>query len=59
MVKIRHSLHPKYLDVVISHHEYIVESQSEICKHPGYEDYECRKNDLSIYKMKVTKDLLP
>lgn len=26
MVEIRHSLHPKYLDAVISRHEYIVES---------------------------------
>lgn len=44
-------LHFQYLDAGISRHDYIVKLQDEIRKHSGYEDYEYRKNDPSIYKI--------
>ena len=37
-----------------SRHDYIEKLQSEIRKHPGYENYEYKKNDASIYKMLTT-----
>lgn len=44
-------LHFQYLDVGISRHDYIVKLQNEIRKHPGYENYEYKKNDASAYKI--------
>ncbi len=47
-------LHFQYLDAGISRHDYIEKLQSEIRKHPGYENYEYKKNDVSVYKMLTT-----
>lgn len=47
-------LHFQYLDAGISRHDYIEKLQSEIRKHPGYENYEYKKNDASVYKMLTT-----
>jgi hypothetical protein len=44
-------LHFQYLDAGISRHDYIVKLQNEIRKHPGYEEYEYKKNDIYVYKM--------
>lgn len=44
-------LHFQYLDSAISRQDYIIKLQNEIRKHTGYENYEYRKNDPSIYKM--------
>lgn len=47
-------LHFQYLDAGISRHDYIEKLQSEIRKHPEYENYEYKKNDASVYKMLTT-----
>lgn len=43
-------LHFQYLEAGISRHDYVVKLQEEIRKHPGYENYEYRKNDASVYE---------
>jgi hypothetical protein len=47
-------LHFQYLEAGISRHDYIVKLQNEIRKCPGYENYEYKKNDGSVYKMLTT-----
>lgn len=47
-------LHFQYLDTGINRHDYIVKLQNEIRKYPGYEDYEYKKNDPSIYDILKT-----
>lgn len=44
-------LHFQYLDTGINRHDYIEKLQDEIRKHPGFEDYEYKKNDASVYKI--------
>jgi hypothetical protein len=39
------------LDAAISRHDYIEKLQDEIQKHPGYENYEYKKNDPSMYQL--------
>ncbi|WP_249170331.1 RloB family protein, partial [Porphyromonas levii] len=47
-------LHFQYLDAGISRHNYIEKLQGEVRKHPRYENYEYKKNDVSVYKMLTT-----
>lgn len=47
-------LHFQYLDAGISRHDYIEKLQNEIRKHIGYENYQYKKNDPSVYKMLTT-----
>ena len=48
-------LHFQYLDTGISRHDYIVKLQNEIRKHPEFEDYKYKKNDVSVYKILNTQ----
>lgn len=47
-------LHFQFMDSSISRHDYILKLQNEIRKHQGYENYEYKKNDASVYKMLAT-----
>ncbi|MGL5981061.1 MAG: RloB family protein [Phocaeicola sp.] len=47
-------LHFQFMDSSICRHDYIVKLQNEIRKHQGYENYEYKKNDASVYKMLTT-----
>lgn len=44
-------MHFQYLDSAISRHDYIEKLQDEIQKHLGYENYEYKKNDPSMYQL--------
>ena len=47
-------LHFQYMNACISRHSYIYKLQNEIRKHPGYEHYKYKKNDVYLYQILKT-----